>query len=83
MRLVFAPKARRDLDALDPYVRRRILRKIEWFVQTDDPLIFADPLSDHTIGSWRFRVGDWRIAFDVERDMMVIHRIGHRSDVYR
>lgn len=83
MRLVFAPKARRDLDALDSYVRRRILRKLAWFVQTDDPFIFADRLSDHAFGSWRFRIGDWRVTFDADGSALIILRIGHRSNIYR
>lgn len=83
MRLVLSPRARRELRALDPPTRERIVRKLEWFIHTDDPLIFAQPLTDARVGQWRFRIGDWRIAFDVDHDTINILRIGNRRDIYQ
>lgn len=83
MELVLSPSARRDLRAIDPPTQRRILSKLEWFVRTDDPLVFAEPITDSRIGTHRFRIGDWRVTFDVDRGRIVILRIGHRSDIYR
>ena len=83
MRLVFAPKAERDLCALDPQIRHRILRKLEWFVRADDPLVFAEPISEHKIAEWRFRIGDWRVLFDATDAHIIILRIGHRREIYR
>ncbi len=31
---------------------------------------------------YRLRMGDYRILFDVEDDVIVIRRIGNRKDVY-
>jgi len=83
MRVALTPSARHDLDALDPQVRHRVLRKLEWFVRSDDPLIFAEPLSHSKLGTWRFRIGDWRVTFDVAEDCIVVLRIGNRRDIYR
>ena len=35
-------------------------------------------------GLWRFRAGDYRIICDVQGDdkIIVVHRIGHRREVY-
>jgi len=32
--------------------------------------------------AYRLRMGDYRILFDLEDDTIVIHKIGHRKDVY-
>jgi mRNA interferase RelE/StbE len=32
---------------------------------------------------YRIRVGDYRIVYTVERDLLIISAIGHRSEVYR
>lgn len=83
MELVLSPSAQRDLHAIDPQTQRRILSKLEWFVRTDEPLVFAETLTDSRIGTYRFRIGDWRAAFDIEGDRIVVLRIGHRSGIYR
>ena len=31
---------------------------------------------------YRLRMGDYRILFDVEQDLIVIQKIGNRKDVY-
>lgn len=38
-------------------------------------------LQNSDIG-YRLRMGDYRILFDVERDVIVIQKIGNRKDVY-
>jgi mRNA interferase RelE/StbE len=32
--------------------------------------------------TYRMRMGDYRILFDVEGDVIVIRRVGHRREVY-
>jgi len=32
---------------------------------------------------YRFRVGDYRVLFEVEKETIVIYRIRHRREVYR
>jgi len=48
-----------------------------------DPLSHAEPLTQSELGSYRFRIGDYRVVFDIEGDEMVILRIDHRRDIYR
>lgn len=83
MEIELTPSAQRDLEALDAPIRERITKKLSWFVQTDDPLIFAQPLVDHAFGDYRFRIGDWRAIIRVREDRLIVVRIGNRRDVYR
>jgi mRNA interferase RelE/StbE len=79
----FLPSAARDLEKLEPIVRRRIARRIEQLAR--DPrgggavkLRGADDI-------WRARVGDYRILYQIEgeRLIVVVIKIGHRGGVYR
>jgi len=78
--VVLTRRARKDLDALDPPVRARILEKLGDL--QDDPLRGATRLTDARLGTYRIRVGDWRIIFDLDDDTVVVLRIGHRRQIY-
>ena len=71
----------RDLDALDTSVKQRIGKTLLRY--ESDPLSHAEPLTQSELGSYRFRIGDYRVVFDIEGDEMVILRIDHRRDIYR
>jgi mRNA interferase RelE/StbE len=80
-RLVYTQKAFKDLKNLDPQVRQRIgqsLKRLE-----NDPLKFARKLTDPRIGSYSFRIGEYRVVFDVEGEEIVVLRVGHRREIYR
>ena len=47
------------------------------------PLKHAEKLTDSQLGSYRFRVGDYRIIFDLVESEIVVLRIGHRREIYR
>ncbi len=49
----------------------------------EDPLSYAVKLKDSRLGTYRFRIGDYRVIFDIEDDEIVILRVGHRRDIYR
>jgi len=42
----------------------------------------AKALSGDLAGKFRLRTGDYRVRFYVEKDTVVIDKIGHRSDFY-
>ncbi len=35
------------------------------------------------IGTYRFRIGDYRVIFDIYGEDIVILRIGHRRSIYK
>jgi mRNA interferase RelE/StbE len=78
--VVLTRRARKDLDTLDPPVRARILEKLGDL--QGDPLRAATRLTDARLGTYRVRVGDWRIIFDLDDDTVVVLRIGHRRQIY-
>jgi mRNA interferase RelE/StbE len=80
-RLVFTRRAARDLEALEPDARRRIGEALGRYRQ--EPLRYARRMAHPSLGGYRFRVGDYRIIFDIEGEEIVILRVGHRGHIYR
>ncbi len=81
--IVFARSARKELQALDPPIARRVMGRIEVLAQMPRPsgvvrIEGADDL-------WRIRVGDWRVIYRiVERERLVdIVAVRHRREAYR
>ncbi len=78
--------AERSLLKLDKPVRERILTFLKERVESsEDPKVIAEPLTGEFRGLWRFRVGDYRIICDIQREILLVLvlQIGHRKEVYR
>lgn len=84
--IYFTEAARSDLHGLDQEIASRIVKKLAWFGGQQNPLCFAVRLTTSFLGTYRFRVGDYRILFDVSKDktiiILIILRIKHRKEVY-
>jgi len=80
-KLVFTRRAERDVGKLDPKIKDRIGKTLPRF--TEDPIQHAEKLADSRLGSFRFRIGDYRVVFDIEGDEIVVLRVGHRREIYR
>ena len=80
----FSPAARRQLRKLDPPTRKRILRRVERLEKQPRPKT-AKKLQNSTEPLYRVREGDYRIVYTIEDDKLIVLviRIGHRSEVYR
>lgn len=50
---------------------------------SEEPLKFAEKLSDPILGEYRFRIGDYRVIFDIEENEIIILRVGHRREIYK
>lgn len=33
-------------------------------------------------GRWRFRVGDYKVRFDIEGSVLLFYRLRHRREIY-
>lgn len=64
-------------------IQIRIIEKLDYYCSQVDPIDFAESLSQSKLGQYRFRVGDYRVTFDVEGEMLVILGVNHRKDIYR
>lgn len=78
----FTKKAQKELKKLDSQIVLRILKAI--YRLADDPRKGnVRPMVGTS--SWRLRVGDYRIVYDIhdKKLLVLIIRIKHRSQVYK
>lgn len=80
-RLVYTRKAVRDIGQLDAGVKKRIGATLLRF--KDNPLEYAERLTNSELGTYRFRIGDYRVIFDIEGNDIVVLRTGHRKEIYK
>jgi mRNA interferase RelE/StbE len=81
MRYVFTESAKKDIDKLDSSTREKI--KLDLIRFLPDPLKHAKKLIHFSLGTYRFRIGDYRVIFDINGEDIVILRAGHRQSIYR
>ena len=78
-----ARSARKEIDALDPPVAIRIIKRIESLVKDPRPagVVKLEAAPD----LWRIRVGEWRVVYRIDdRTKLVdINAVRHRREVYR
>jgi mRNA interferase RelE/StbE len=80
-RLVYTNRAIKDIKNLDAATRRRVGNTLLKYEQ--NPLLYAEKLTDSKLGTHRFRTGDYRIVFDIPQDEKVVLRVGHRREIYK
>ena len=80
-KVVYTQTAFDDIKKLDTILRKRIKKKIEAYMS--QPLSFAKGLSHSSIGMYRWRIGNYRVVFDIDGSTIIILRIGHRREIYR
>lgn len=80
---VFKNQALKDLSKLPKDVQKKIIKKLDYFISYPNPLSFAENLVNFEIGQYRFRIGDYRVIFDVEDKKIIILTLGHRREVYK
>lgn len=79
-------KAKKDLIDLETKTQKRIVTKLRFFITQDKPLDYAKKLKDSKFGEYRFRIGDYRVIFDIDKNgnlqILLILRIKHRKEAY-
>jgi mRNA interferase RelE/StbE len=75
----YSAAAVRELEKMSPEVARRVQSKIRRLA--DGLSGDVKRLTKHT-PEYRLRVGDWRVLFDIEADMISIEHVSHRSQAY-
>ena len=81
--LKYTKNALKDISKLDNLVKKRIKYDIEIKLLTD-PLGNSLKLQDFEVkGVRRFRVGNYRVIFYLEKNVIEILRIGHRREIYK
>lgn len=72
----------KQMKALDKPVAKKIVAKIQQYAA--DPKSLANQVK-HLQGSelLRLRVGDYRVIFSEDGQVVALIQIGHRKDIYR
>lgn len=77
----FSHRAAKELKKLDKQIQKRIIEKLKGYAASEN-LSEAKRLSNPALGEWRFRVGDYRIIFDLNGNEIQVLKVAHRNEVY-
>jgi mRNA interferase RelE/StbE len=80
-KIVFTKRAMRDISKLEPEIKEKLGDALRRYGK--DPLNYARKMIDPSLGSYRFRIGYYRVIFDIEGDEIIVLRVGHRKEIYR
>jgi len=80
-KLLYTKSAVKDIKKLDRVIRKRINKKIK--VSSKKPFLYAKKLISSSLGSFRWRIGNHRIIFDIKGKNIIILKIGHRKEIYK
>jgi mRNA interferase RelE/StbE len=76
--IAFTASAVRQWRKLTAATRAQIDLKLAAFAETGA----GDVKALKGVTGMRLRVGDWRVLFTVKADIITIHAVGHRRDIY-
>jgi mRNA interferase RelE/StbE len=79
--LVYTRRAEKDIKKLDFAKKRQIGNAI--LKLKNNPLEHSEKLKYPEIGTYRFRIGNYRVIFDIEGKDIVILRVGDRKEIYK
>lgn len=78
----FTSKSLKQFKKLGKETQRKILTRLDFFCK-QELFLSAKHLSDYKIGNYRFRIGDYRVVFDIDGKMLTILAVGHRREIYK
>ena len=81
--VIFRPYAEKEYKKLPRNIQIQIRDKLKHYLSTKNPLVFASYLKDSSLGTYRFRIGDYRVIFDLEENRLIILTLGHRREIYK
>jgi mRNA-degrading endonuclease RelE of RelBE toxin-antitoxin system len=81
MQFIYTLTAQEHFKRLSPQNRKRIADKMRFFADQPDPLAFAEPLSGSN--NYRFRIGDYRVIFELQHGVGWVLAIKRRDEAYR
>lgn len=69
----------KDIQKIEAHISRRIVKKVEELAENP---FSSDIKKLKERGDFRLRVGDYRVIFSIEKEILTILKIGHRRNVY-
>lgn len=82
MEIRYTRKAEEQFRKLSRDVQQRIAKKMRFFSEQADPLKFAKRLTDTDDGVYRFRIGRWRVRFDIVYKTIYVVKVAIRDKSY-
>ncbi|MHA1761959.1 MAG: type II toxin-antitoxin system RelE family toxin [Candidatus Heimdallarchaeota archaeon] len=49
----------------------------------ENPLAYTKKLTNPRPGSFRFKIGDYRVIFDLDDKLIVLLHVGHQKSIYQ
>ena len=81
MRFILSPTALEELERLPRKDQERIASKMRFYAEQNDPLVFAKRLAAQQ--AYRFRIGDYRVIFEVQNKSLFVLSVLPRDKAYR
>lgn len=72
----------KDIEKLDRQIVTRILKKVNR-LSVNFERIIPEPLLGEFKGTFKLRIGDWRVIYTIEGNTVVIQFVGHRREIYK
>lgn len=79
------PDFTKQMKKLEPHQAKLIYYWIEKCLVNKDPRSTGKALTANYSGSWRYRVGDYRLIAEIMDEVLILHllMVSHRSQSYR
>ncbi len=82
MNIFYSHRAAKEFAALPRHEQKRVAVKMRFYIRQSDPLAFAERLTDYREGQFRFRIGKYRVTFDVRDNTIFVLKVGRRDEIY-
>jgi mRNA interferase RelE/StbE len=79
--IILTDRAVKDLKPVNVQETQKIASKFQQYAH--NPKQYARRLINSRLGDYHFRIGDYRVVFDIENHRLIILRIGLRKDIYK
>ena len=71
--------ALKDIEKLESSITRRIIKKVDELLENP---FSRDIKRLKSSSDYRLRVGDYRVIFSIDKNIIQILKVGHRKNVY-
>ncbi|MBO6303889.1 MAG: type II toxin-antitoxin system RelE/ParE family toxin [Selenomonadaceae bacterium] len=85
-RVVFSKQVVKKLKKFDKPIKDMILTWLSAYVDgTENPRFYGKALSGDLKGSWRYRIGDYRVIASIDdgKVLILVVDVDHRSKIYK
>lgn len=81
----FKKSARKEFDKLPSQIQQKVIEALNFLSQNPYSELLQIKKLKGIESLYRIRIGDYRILYEIEnkRLLVIVIKIGHRSDVYR